>query len=323
MNDYKVTVVVPVYNVEIYLNRCINSIINQTLKEIEIILVDDGSTDQSGKICDDYLEKDKRIKVIHQKNMGLSCARNAGIKIASADYICFIDSDDYIEIDMLEYLYEKALKYKSDIICCGFSSIYENGKKEKITIPNGDMFFSIEEALDIHLLSGYIDVVAWNKLYKTSLFDKIKYPDGMLYEDMLTTYKLISQSKLISLHPDSKYFYCKRKNSIGGTDFSEKTLKLVDACDQVLKYVLNKYPHLENIRVSKIQWYIVVLNKMITANKVDKEFVKKIKKMIARDRKIILRNKYLNSMRKCQILLLLVNYKVYELFYKKFILKYR
>lgn len=323
MDDYKVTVVVPVYNVENYLNRCINSIINQTLKEIEIILVDDGSTDKSGEICDEYLKKDNRIKVIHQKNLGLSAARNSGIKIAKSDYICFIDSDDYIETDMLAYLYKKALEYKSDIACCGFSNIYENGRKEKVTIPDGDMTFSTEEALDIHLLSGYIDVVAWNKLYKTSLFKEIKYPEGMLYEDMLTTYRLIDTAKLISLHSDSKYFYCKRKNSIGGTDFSEKTLRLLNACDQVLEYVLEKYPHLENIKVSRIQWYMVVLNKMIISNKIDKKLVKRIKKMIIKDKKIILKNKYLNNIRKYQILLLLINYKIYGFFYKKFILKYR
>lgn len=323
MNKYKVTVVVPIYNVEKYLRRCIDSIINQTMREIEIILVDDGAIDNSGNICDEYAKIDKRIKVIHQKNAGLSAARNSGIKIATAQYICFIDSDDYIEEDMIEYLYKGAEKYNSDIACCGFSNIYENGVIEKVTIPTKEIIFSTQEALNIHLFSGYIDVVAWNKLYKTKLFKDILYPEGYLYEDMLTTYKLLSKAEKISLHPDSKYFYCKRKTSIGGSSFSPKTLNLVNACDECVNFVLKNYPNSKDIKVSKIQWYIVVLNKMIVSNEIDYNFLKEIRKMIKKYIILILNNKYLNKTRKIQIIILLINYKLYSYLYKKFILKNR
>lgn len=319
----QITVVIPVYNVESYLRRCIDSIVCQTIKNIDIILVDDGSTDNSGKICDEYREIDNRIKVVHQKNQGLSAARNVGIKMAKTKYICFIDSDDYVEKDMLEYLYEGTLQSGADIVCCGFTNIYENGEIEKITIPDNDVLFSKEEALDIHLFSGYIEVVAWNKLYKLELFNNITYPEGKLYEDMLTTYKLIDKSNCVLLRPDSKYYYCKRNNSIGGVAFSRKTLSLIDACDTDIEYISNKYNNLKNIKVSKIQWYIIVCNKAILSDKKIEILIKKIKKMIIQNFRVIVFNKYLNRTRKFQILLFLVSYKLYKKLYKKFVLKHR
>lgn len=130
---YKVTVVVPVYNVERYLKRCIESLKNQTLKEIEIVLINDGSKDKSGEICNEYASKYENIKVIHQLNRGLSGARNTGIKVAQGEYIGFVDSDDYVEKDMFERLYNQAKEYSCEIACCGVKNIYENGKEEIIT----------------------------------------------------------------------------------------------------------------------------------------------------------------------------------------------
>lgn len=319
MNNCKVTVVVPVFNVEKYLKRCLNSIINQTMKEIEIILVDDGSTDKSGKICDQYKKIDKRIKVIHQNNKGLSAARNVGIKIAISKYICFIDSDDYIENDMIEYLYQGCIKKNADISCCGFTNIYENKKTEKITIPTQEIVFSKKEALDIHMFSGYIDVVAWNKMYKIELFKDIKFPEGKLYEDILTIYKLIEKSKIILLRPDSKYFYCKRNTSIGGQAFSKRTLNLLDACDKCVDDVLSKYGDLNNIKISRIQWYIVVLNKMLIANYKDKKIMKKIRNMIVKNYWNIIRCRYLNIARKVQITLILFPVFFYRKIYMYFL----
>ena len=319
MKKSKVSIVLPIYNVEKYLRRCIDSVINQTLREIEIILVDDGSPDDCGQICDEYCKKDERIKVIHQKNRGLSAARNSGIEIATSEYICFIDSDDYIEKDMIEYLYNNAKKYNTDITCCGFTNIYENGINEKITTVKEKKIYSSKEALDIHLLSGYIEVVAWNKLYKLELFANIRYPEGLLYEDMLTTYKLLDISNNILLLPDSKYYYCKRKNSIGANTFSNKMLKLLDACDEVTNFTINKYSNLDNIKIAQIQWYIVVLNKMIISNDLDKKLLNKTKKMIKDNLFILNKNNYLNKTRKIQNLLLLINTKLYIFIYKKFL----
>lgn len=322
IKNEKVTVVLPIYNVEKYLERCIKSVINQTYKNLEIILVDDGSTDSSSKICDTYKEKDKRIKVVHQKNAGLSAARNSGMRIATSNYICFIDSDDYIENDMIEYLYNGMKKYDSKITCCGFTNVYENGTLEKITKPKSDIIYTKEEALNIHLFTGYIEVVAWNKLYDISLFKEIQYPEGKLYEDMLTTYKLIGIVDKVVLLPECKYFYCKRKSSIGGSKFSEKTLGLIDAVKEVSEYVSkNKYDNKrKDIKIAEIQWNIVVLNKMLIADEINKDIYLKIKKMILKQFGYLMINKQLSFMRKVQnCILMLFPLNVYKKMYFKFL----
>lgn len=323
MDKKDVTIVVPIYNVEKYLKRCLDSIINQTYEDVDIILVNDGSTDNSLDICYEYKKKDNRITVINQENQGLSAARNAGIEMANSNYIMFIDSDDYIELDMVEYLIERAKKYDSDIACCGFTNIYENGIKEKITKPQNDVVYSKEEALDLHLFSGYIDVVAWNKLYKLELFDDIRYPIGKLYEDMLTTYLLIEKSEIISLHPDSKYYYCKRNSSIGGNPYSKKTKALSYACNCVMKYITEKYPQIRNIKVANIQWNMVVLNKMILSNQIDKAFLKDIRILIRNSFLSVLKCKYIDIKRKFQIIILVLSINIYKYFYKNYLRKNR
>lgn len=318
-NDIKISVIVPIYKVEKYLRRCIDSIINQTFKNIEIILVNDGSPDNCPKICEEYKNKDNRIVIVNQENQGLSAARNSGIRIARGKYLVFIDSDDYIEEDMIEYLYEGIVKYDVDISCCGYVAVYDNGTKEKITVPSQDTIYKKEEALNILLLNGYIDVVAWNKLYKKELFNNILYPTGKLYEDMLTTYKIISKSNKILLRPKEKYFYCKRNDSIGGNQFSNKTLELLKACDEVYDFVVKKYKTTSILEIARIQWYIVVWNKMILSNKFDKNLLSKIRKMIYKNIFNIIFSKELNNVRKFQLLLLFLNKYVYKFCYKRFI----
>lgn len=324
MNENKVTVVLPIYNVEKYLDRCINSVINQTFKNLEIILVNDGSTDNCLKICEKYKNIDDRIIIINQRNKGLSAARNSGIIKATSKYICFIDSDDYIEKDMIEYLYNGMKKYNSQITCCGFTNIYENGIKEKITRPKKDFVYTREKALDIHLISGYIDVVAWNKLYDIELFKNVKYPEGLLYEDMLTTYKLIYNANKVVLLPESKYYYCKRSSSIGGANFSEKTLKLIEACDEVYNFTTQKYKRCKFIKLAQVQWYIVVLNKMLISNWNQSEFYKQIKRMIFNILGLIIITKKIKFIRKFQMILIaLFPVKIYRKLYLRFIFNRR
>ena len=201
-----ITVVVPVYNVAEFLNECIDSILKQKYKTTEIIIVDDGSTDGGGKICDEYAKKYHNIRVIHQKNAGLSAARNKGLSVAKGKYICFIDSDDYI---LPEYLSEllKAIKGNdSDIAVCGYGKvlIQEN------TISGQDAtirFLTKQEN---------IDILAWNKLYRLSIFkdNDILYPEGKKHEDNLTTYKLYSHAKKVSYIAKTLYYYRERENSI-------------------------------------------------------------------------------------------------------------
>ena len=194
-----ISIIVPVYNVEKYIKKCIDSIINQTYKNLEIILVDDGSPDNCGKICDEYAEKDKRIKVIHKENGGLSDARNAGIKIARGCYIGFVDSDDWIDKNMYEKLYKTLKEKDADIACCKLirykNTIEKISKKFDGRIVEYDQRQYIKKFFKID--SQECVYYAWNKLYKRQVIDKEQYPIGLTSEDVVGTYKALLKCKKI------------------------------------------------------------------------------------------------------------------------------
>lgn len=211
-----ISVVVPVYNVEKYVAECVDSIVNQTYKDLEIILVDDGSTDNSGAICDELAGKDERIKVIHKTNGGLSDARNAGIDIAKGEYISFIDSDDYIHPQMLELLLHTSLKIDSDISVCLFASVGETEKRSFQTIDDNTISVSTysENRLSEIYNNNLITVVAWNKLYKKSLFNSIRYAYGKIHEDEFIIHELLFAASKVAYIDTELYFYRTRSNSI-------------------------------------------------------------------------------------------------------------
>ena len=256
-NQELISVIVPIYNVEKYLKKCIDSIINQTYKNLEIILVDDGSPDNCGKICDEYAKNDKRIKVIHKKNGGLSDARNAGIDIAKGKYIGFVDSDDYIVSDMYEYLYNILIENSSDISICDYEYYYEKnniiGKSNNVKINET---VDKKEALR-RLMGNSIGNYAWNKLYKRDLFNDVRYPVGKKMEDCGTTYKLFYLSNKITIGNERKYYYLQRDDSILHKknfsfykDFFELTL-------EKYKFIKEKYPEI-------IENDIDMVNKILT-----------------------------------------------------------
>lgn len=227
-----ISVIVPIYNVEKYLEECVQSIINQSYKNIEIILVDDGSPDNCPKICDNFASKDNRIKVIHKKNEGLSAARNDGTKEAKGKYICFIDSDDYIAEDYLEYLYKNIIENDADISEGYLLDFFDGEKPElkneeiKIKILN-----SKDAILDLYKPEG-CNVVAVNKLYKKELFKNVEYPVGKLHEDVFTTYKVYFEAKKIVQSTKKIYFYRQRPGSIT-TTFNIKRLVVLDAFKEI------------------------------------------------------------------------------------------
>lgn len=210
-----ISIIVPVYNVEKYLDKCVNSIVNQTYKNLEIILVDDGATDNSPKMCDEWAKKDDRIKVIHKANGGLSDARNTGIKNATGDYLAFVDSDDYIESDIYEVLYKMILRDNADLAMCSFKKVDEQGndietKNNVIAEVIGKKEF-FERMMNDH--SGFY-VVAWNKLYKKCLFDNLEYPVGKLYEDSFVIHEVINKCDIISVTNKQLCNYLQNKNGI-------------------------------------------------------------------------------------------------------------
>ncbi len=216
MDNPLISVVVPVYKVEEYLNKCVDSIINQTYKNLEIILVDDGSPDNCPKICDEYAKKDNRIKVIHKTNGGLSDARNAGIKEARGQLIGFVDSDDYIDNRMYEYLYGLIKKYDADISNCGFRNF--GIINEDSPVPKKEIVLNTSESLKMLAENTIVSNYAWNKLYKKELFinNNIEYPVGKIMEDIATTYKLFESADKLVVGTEIHYYYLKRENGITG-----------------------------------------------------------------------------------------------------------
>ncbi len=214
MGDKKISLIIPVYKVEKYLNKCVESVVNQTYKNLEIILVDDGSLDSCPSICDEWAKKDERIIVIHQQNKGLSGARNTGIKSASGQYIGFIDSDDYIKYDMIELLYKAMEKYDAKIGMCSYNIEYEDSSYiEKAAMPKEGVYSSTQ-ALNLLLENKVIKNFVWNKLYNIRLFDDISFPQGKNFEDIYVTYKLFLKAEKIAVINDGLYNYIQRKGSI-------------------------------------------------------------------------------------------------------------
>lgn len=213
--DDKISIIVPIYNVEKYLNKCVDSLLNQTYKNLEIILVDDGSPDNCFKICEDY-SKNENIVVIHKENGGLSDARNYGLKEASGKYVMFIDSDDFVENDMVEYLYKILKDNNADVSICNYNLFYEdNSLNNKIGVEiESDLILNKYEALNLLLEDKIIQSFAWNKLYKRTLFDGITYPKGKIMEDVGTTYKLFTKAEKIVVGKEPKYNYLQRSGSI-------------------------------------------------------------------------------------------------------------
>lgn len=235
-----ITIIVPVYNVEKYLVRCLNSIVNQTYKNLQIILIDDGSTDNSGKICDDYSRNDHRISVIHKRNEGLSAARNEGLDIAEGKYIGFVDSDDYIELDMYEQLYKLIESTDAEMAVCEFTYIEDSGikreKEEELPVKTKmDADTYIKKWIDSRYKPFY--VVAWNKLYKKKLFDGIRYPVDKYREDEYVIHHLVYQCSKIIYISKSFYYYKQHTGSIMKTS----DVRLMDLGDALIdRYYLAK-----------------------------------------------------------------------------------
>lgn len=232
-----VSVVIPIYNVERYLRRCLDSIIQQTYQELEIILIDDGSTDQSLAICREYAQADFRIKVIHKTNGGLSSARNAGIDQAAGEYIAFVDSDDYVHVDFIAELLCYIKKEKADIAQCGYITGQEEEYPQIDSISRVDCFTGRE------YLRHYFDRTLMglglcvNKLYRTSLFTNIRFPDGRIHEDVATVYKVIYSADRVVYFDHKLYYYYMTSQSIMRGDFNIQHLDWLIALEEKLAFL--------------------------------------------------------------------------------------
>ena len=259
----KISVIVPVYNVEQYLERCVDSIISQTYTNLEIILVNDGSTDNSGKLCDELAKKDERIRVIHKENGGLSDARNRGIDEAESDLVGFIDSDDYIDSDMYEVLLKNLNNTDADLSMCALYDVYNNTPEAQVT--NKETWkLSSEQAIKMVMEAKILSVTAVNKLYRKSLFTDLKFEVGKIAEDAFIMIKLLDKCEKIVATNEKKYYYVHRENSITTQKFSTKFLNVIEAYEQNSNIILEKYPKLKDVAQTRMNWaYFYVLDRLL------------------------------------------------------------
>lgn len=258
-----ISIIVPVYNVEQYLEKCVKSITKQTYENIEIILVNDGSTDTSGKICDKLKLEDNRIKVIHKENGGLSDARNAGLKKAKGEYIGFVDSDDYIKEDMFETLYNLNKNCNSEISIISYYEIYKDkiiSVRESNEVQQYDKIGAIKELLKDRNIQSY----AWNKLFKKELFSDLEFPTNKNFEDIATTLLLFEKAKKVVLLEQPKYYYVRRDDSIVGVKNYKTYKDYLDVIYDKYIYLEGKYKELDlynayNFIINMIWVYTIIV----------------------------------------------------------------
>ena len=311
-----ISIVVPVYNVERYMERCFDALKNQTYKNIEIIAVDDGSEDRSGSICDRYASEDDRFKVIHRQNGGLSAARNSGIKRASGDYITFIDSDDSVTEDYIEYLYGLIQKYDADISICAIEEITEKGKIHDYGANYSEKKLTPAKCLERMLLERGFNVSAYAKLYKMELFKNIEYPAGRQYEDLGTTYRAIMKSTTIAYGPHPNYKYYLRQGSIANSSFSERKFDIIELTDQMCDDIDIKFNQLNNVtNLRRVHARFAVLRMMPPKNKMtDSQKVKcmELTKYIKDHKDTILKNPVANKRDRLAYRALATSYSVFR-----------
>lgn len=236
-----VSIIIPVYNVERYLRRCLSSVIAQSYSRLEIILIDDGSTDSSGSICEQFRDSDQRITVIHKTNGGLSSARNAGLDIHRGEYIMFVDSDDFIHPDTVSDALGAALKEEADIVEFGIEYVHEGQDMNWIHYELSDYSIYEGESVLENILSYKFRIMAYGKLYRSFLFDGIRFPDGRIHEDEFTTPYIVERCRRYCRISGCYYAYLQRENSIMHTAFSPKRLDGLEAHEERFKYFSSRY----------------------------------------------------------------------------------
>lgn len=244
MSTPLISVIMPVYKVEDYLDICVQSLVNQTYRNLEIILVDDGSPDRSGELCDNWAKKDPRIRVIHKSNSGPSDARNAGLEIAKGEFIGYADSDDILHPEMYEQLFSVMEKEQADIVECDYLEFWDGSTPSFSPVEDTITAFTPEDALSALISTNTFRYLVWNKLYRRSTVDSLRFLSGKIHEDVFYVYQVFGLcKKIVKLHA-SLYLYRQWPESIMGTAFSLKRLDSLEARKAQIHYMESHYPSL-------------------------------------------------------------------------------
>lgn len=304
--EEKLSIIIPVYNVEDFLEESILSVLNQTYKNLEILLINDGSTDNSLKICKKYGEIDRRIKIINQENKGLSGARNTGIENSTGKYLIFLDSDDTLDEDICEVLKNKLDSEKADIVICDLYSDRDK-KNAKEIVTN----YTSKEVIREILIRNKFDTSACGKIFKRELFDDIFFPEGKLYEDLGTIYKIVDKANKITHISVAKYFYRVRKGSITRSKFNLKQLDVFYFLNKIKIYLKNNYPDLLQLLRNRESLTIVITFLMLfESNKIDKRLAKKLCKKLRINIVSFIKDKNINFIYKILAVGIIVNYNI-------------
>lgn len=306
MDRVLISVVVPVYNVQNYVLKCLKSLAQQDYENLEIIIVDDGSTDESGKICDEFAKTEKRAKVYHKKNGGLSNARNYGIKKSKGQFIALVDGDDFVDENFIGAMIREVKVSGADVVICGFNQ----------DVPRAITVTGEEATKKLLTRQENLEIVAWNKLYRRELFveNDIWYPVGMKHEDALTTYKLLSRAKKVAYVNKSLYHYVERKDSIMAEAKVLDRLKVRElAAQEAVKYFDNDYDLKEAAEVSLLLAKYAYMDVAVKGEVGDKYFEMN-SRWIKDNREKFRDNKYLTT--KLKLYDFLVSMHLYKIFRK-------
>ena len=267
----KVSIIIPIYNAENHLDKCISSAVSQTYRDLEIILVNDGSTDGSEKICRSFAEKDPRIMLINQENAGVSAARNAGLEACTGDLITFIDSDDHVYEDYVEYMKGLMDRYGSDIVCTG--QIKEQDPRDDPVVIDGP-----EACLIEYLTTNAIYAAVWGKLYKKHVFDGIRFPIGKRFEDNYVLFRLLDRCNSVTLGKLMKYNYVSNSESFVNETFTSSQMDIVDAMSAQREFIKEKYPALLTQANARLVYAANrCLTKMADSKVKSKEYIELVK----------------------------------------------
>lgn len=275
MGTAKISVIVPVYKVEPYLDKCVSSIANQTYTNLEIILVDDGSPDNCPAMCNAWTKKDSRIRVMHKPNGGLSDARNAGMAVATGELMTFVDSDDWIASDMYEHLYQRLEEDSSDIAACGVQMVWESKTPSRMLTRDGNCILNQEEAMQSIIEESWLKQPVWYKLYKTKLIRDILFPVGKYHEDVFWSYQAVGRAQRVSVSDHIGYYYLQRGGSIMGEGYSLKRLDAVEAKVQRCAYIQGCFPALSPLAIKEL-WFTCIYQGQLALRALNKAEAEKI-----------------------------------------------
>ena len=320
MDNELISIIVPVYKVEKYLEKCVNSILKQTYTNLEIILVDDGSPDKCGQLCDELAKTDDRIKVFHKENGGLSDARNYGVERANGEYIGFVDSDDYIHECMYEELYKAIKKSGTSIAECGVTRVYKNTLRPHYEGEDYFLVLDREGYLKEYLENKRLYGSAWCKLIHRDLAKKIKFPTGKIYEDAFYTLELLKTVDQYTLISGNYYYYYIRENSITTRSFSSKDMDYIEIMNEIEDYTLANFPIFKEQLLVRLTFaYISIFNQLLEVDNYKRKSEYKILKNKLKDNYFkVLSNKKAPKNLKAAMFLLSANERLYKFMLSKY-----